>query len=175
MIWIIWRVCVFRERLQNGFRDMGVCFAMVRRLLFEGLGYLFTAPSGTGKSTHIRLWRQFLGEAGHIVNGDKPFLSVEEGKVFVWGSPWAGKENWQKNRKAPLHGICLLKQGQKNKICRLQPWKVCRDRFRRSTCRRTGKWREGHWNFWILCCGRFRYIGWNVIFRLRRCRPVSRR
>ena len=91
-------------------------------ITFEGLGYLFTAPSGTGKSTHIRLWRQFLGEAADIVNGAKPFLSVEEGKVFVWGSPWAGKENWQKNRKAPLHGICLLKQGQKNKICRLQPW-----------------------------------------------------
>ena len=43
---------------------------------FEGRAYLFTAPSGTGKSTHIRLWRQYLGNAVRVINGDKPFVRI---------------------------------------------------------------------------------------------------
>ena len=63
---------------------------------FDGAAYLFTAPSGTGKTTHVRLWRQYLGSRVTVVNGDKPFLSLEpDGTVRVWGSPWAGKERWQ--------------------------------------------------------------------------------
>lgn len=85
--------------------------------------YLFCAPSGTGKSTHISLWKKYLGHGVDIINGDKPFLSLENGGteecVRVHGSPWAGKELWQKNRSAPLRGICIISRGGENAIRRL--------------------------------------------------------
>ena len=94
-------------------------------ITFKDQGFLFTAPSGTGKSTHINLWKKYLGSRVDIVNGDKPILSVENGqdgkKVFVYGTPWAGKEGWQKNRRARLSGICVLKRGAENRIRRLEP------------------------------------------------------
>ncbi len=79
---------------------------------YGGRGYIFTAPSGTGKSTHIRLWRRYLGKAVDIVNGDKPIITVDDGGAVVHGTPWAGKERWQKNRSVPLGGICLLHRGE---------------------------------------------------------------
>ena len=64
-------------------------------LLFHGsvvsvddTGYLFTAKSGTGKSTHTRLWREYFGERAVMVNDDKPLLEVTETGVIVYGTPW---------------------------------------------------------------------------------------
>ena len=76
--------------------------------------YMFTAPSGTGKSTHISLWRKYLGEGVQSINGDKPFLSVSDTEVRAYGTPWAGKERWQHNTSAPLKGICILSQAKEN-------------------------------------------------------------
>ena len=82
---------------------------------------LFTAPSGTGKSTHIKLWRHHLGDGVDIVNGDKPVLRMTETGVNVCSTPWAGKERWHKNRIVPLGAICLLKRGTVNRIKRVDP------------------------------------------------------
>ncbi len=81
--------------------------------------YLFTAPSGTGKSTHIRLWKKYLGDDVKIVNGDKPFISLED-EPMIYGSPWAGKENWHRNCKMPLKGICFVQRGTTNSIRRIE-------------------------------------------------------
>ncbi len=81
---------------------------------YEGKAYLFTAPSGTGKSTHISLWRKYLGEKVKIINGDKPIIKYVNGGLYVYGTPYAGKEGWQKNTMAPLAGICVLSQGNEN-------------------------------------------------------------
>ena len=81
--------------------------------------YLFTAPSGTGKSTHIRLWKKYLGDDVKIVNGDKPFISLEN-EPLIYGSPWAGKENWHRNCKKPLKGICFVQRGTTNSIRRIE-------------------------------------------------------
>ncbi len=81
--------------------------------------YLFTAPSGTGKSTHIRLWKKYLGDDVKIVNGDKPFISLEN-EPMIYGSPWAGKENWHRNCKIPLKGICFVQRGTTNSIQRIE-------------------------------------------------------
>lgn len=94
-------------------------------ITWKNKGFLFTAPSGTGKSTHISLWRKYLGSDVEIVNGDKPVLAVEKDEqgqsaVRVYGTPWAGKEQWQKNRSARLDGICILKQAKENRIYPLQ-------------------------------------------------------
>lgn len=97
-------------------------------ITYRGDAFLFTAPSGTGKSTHIKLWRQFLRDDVDIVNGDKPILSVSsdtrESCIRVYGTPWAGKERWQKNRSAELKGICILQQSPHNRIRRTAPAEV---------------------------------------------------
>ncbi len=85
-------------------------------ITYKDKAYIFTAPSGTGKTTHIKLWREHLGKCVDIINGDKPVLKAEEDKITVFGTPWCGKEKWQKNRSAPLAAICVIKRGSENSI-----------------------------------------------------------
>lgn len=82
---------------------------------------LFTAKSGTGKSTHTRLWREMLGERCYMVNDDKPLLRVGEELTEVCGTPWNGKHRLGKNCIVPLKAICILERGEANEITRLTP------------------------------------------------------
>lgn len=91
---------------------------------WKGNGYLFTAPSGTGKSTHAVLWKKYLGDGVEIINGDKPILLADQKEIRVYGTPWAGKEGWQKNTSVPLKGICLLQRGEENQIKRIHPAEI---------------------------------------------------
>lgn len=81
----------------------------------DGKGYMFTAPSGTGKSTHINLWKKYYANVT-IVNGDKPFIRIKDSGVWAYGTPWAGKEGWQENVTVPLRAICILGRGEDNRI-----------------------------------------------------------
>ena len=90
-------------------------------LALDGQGYLFTARSGTGKSTHTRLWRDMFGERVQMVNDDKPFAQLTSDGVTVWGSPWSGKHGLDTNIGVPLAGICLLERGWENVIRRAEP------------------------------------------------------
>ena len=92
-------------------------------LLFHGsavsvddTAYLFTAKSGTGKSTHARLWRQILGDRAVMINDDKPFLKISQTDVLACGSPWNGKHKLGSNITVPLKAICILQQGIDNRI-----------------------------------------------------------
>ena len=88
---------------------------------FEGRAYAFTAPSGTGKSTHASLWMRHLGPQARVLNGDKPFLHVPaDGPVEAWGSPWTGKEGWGYAGHVPLAGICVLHQASACSIARME-------------------------------------------------------
>lgn len=82
----------------------------------DGQGYLFTAKSGTGKSTHTRLWREHFGERLVTVNDDKPLLRVMDDRVMVCGTPWDGKHRISSNVMVPLKAICILRRGQENRI-----------------------------------------------------------
>lgn len=82
----------------------------------DGKAYLFAAPSGTGKSTHTRLWRQYFGKRAVMINDDKPLLRIQEDAVYVCGTPWCGKHGIQTNCKMPIQGICILRRGEKNSI-----------------------------------------------------------
>lgn len=83
----------------------------------DGEVYLFTAPSGTGKSTHARLWRECFGERAIMVNDDKPFLHLnEDGSMTVYGAPWDGKHRLSTNVGMPLKAICILSQAPENRI-----------------------------------------------------------
>ena len=85
---------------------------------FGGKAYMFIAKSGTGKTTHIKLWREYF-KGVDIINGDKPVVAVNGNTVTVFGTPWAGKEQFGKNTSAPLDGICVIKRGEKNSIKRI--------------------------------------------------------
>ena len=85
-------------------------------LAIDGRGYLFTAPSGTGKSTHTRLWKEYFKDRIIVVNDDKPFLKIEGDEVFAYGTPWDGKHRLSSNIKIPLKGICILSQDRENWI-----------------------------------------------------------
>ncbi len=82
----------------------------------DGYAYLFTAPCGTGKSTHTRLWREVFGQRAKMVNDDKPFLRLTDSGVLAYGSPWSGKHGLASNICVPLKGICRLSRGLENKI-----------------------------------------------------------
>ena len=87
----------------------------------DGGAYLFTAPCGTGKSTHTRLWREVFGHRAVMVNDDKPFLRLTDAGVLAYGSPWSGKHGLANNVCVPLKGICLLGRGKENRIHRTAP------------------------------------------------------
>ena len=103
------------------FPDYGMLFMHGATIEFNGKAYVFTAPSGTGKTTHISLWKKFLGDNVRVINGDKPVVSFDEDKVYVHGTPWAGKERWQINTNAPLAGVCVVERGKTNEIKRINP------------------------------------------------------
>lgn len=86
-------------------------------LEMDGRAYLFTAPSGTGKSTHARLWRQVFGDRVKMINDDKPLLRLQaDGSWRVYGTPYGGKDNLQNNISQTIGGIVLLERGTENKI-----------------------------------------------------------
>lgn len=87
----------------------------------NGKGYIFTAPSGTGKSTHISLWTKLFGDKVSVINGDKPIVRITESGATVYSSPWAGKEGWSTNSFADIGGICLIRRGKENRIRRIAP------------------------------------------------------
>lgn len=88
-------------------------------LAVDGHAFMFTAPSGTGKSTHARLWRELLGERVIMVNDDKPFLRVTDGHVQAFGTPWNGKHRLGTNTSAPLKAICIIERSEHNHIDRI--------------------------------------------------------
>lgn len=82
----------------------------------DGEGYLFTAKSGTGKSTHTALWHRLFGERAVTINDDKPLLKITDTGVLACGTPWCGKHNLGVNRMVPLKAICILERAENNHI-----------------------------------------------------------
>ncbi len=87
----------------------------------DGQAYMFTAVSGTGKSTHTKLWREMFGERAVMINDDKPLFRITENGVLVCGTPWDGKHRLNTNCMVPLKAICVLKRGQENQIRSISP------------------------------------------------------
>ena len=87
----------------------------------DGKAYLFLGRSGTGKSTHSRLWQQAI-QGTMPLNDDHPILRInEQGHVIAYGSPWSGKTPCYRNESAPVGGIVRIKRALKNNIRRLSP------------------------------------------------------
>lgn len=105
------------------FRKIAEELPLMNRFVFHGsalmmdeAGYIFTAKSGTGKSTHARLWRENFGERTVMVNDDKPIVWIDNDRAYVYGTPWNGKHRLGENICAPLKNICLLSRSVENHI-----------------------------------------------------------
>ena len=86
-------------------------------VVMDGYAYLFSAPCGTGKSTHTTMWRETFGyDRVVMLNDDKPALRREDGRWYAYGTPWSGKTAQNTNIRVPLGGICVLTRGQTNEI-----------------------------------------------------------
>lgn len=103
---------------------MGYCMAGARYgrtavhascVEWDGRGVLFLGESGTGKSTHTRLWTEHI-KGATLLNDDSPIVAVEEGGVMVYGSPWSGKTHCYRPVALPLAAAVRLRQAPHNRI-----------------------------------------------------------
>lgn len=98
--------------------DKGIILVHSSVLMINGEAVMFLAPSGTGKSTHTRLWRQVYGDRVTMINDDKPLVSVRTDDsgvhVNVYGTPWCGKHGIENNISAPVKALFLLKRNETN-------------------------------------------------------------
>ncbi len=89
-------------------------------VLKDGRAHLFIGKSGTGKSTHSRMWLESFPDA-ELLNDDHPIVRrFENGNVIAYGSPWSGKTHCYRNLSAPLRGIIRIKRATYNKLTRLR-------------------------------------------------------
>lgn len=96
---------------------LGVLLMHGSVIAVDGEGYMFTALSGTGKSTHVRLWRKLFKERAVMVNDDKPLVCIAADKrPLVYGTPWDGKHHLSNNISVPLRAIIALHRGEQNEI-----------------------------------------------------------
>ena len=109
------------RKIADALSSRGVILFHASAVAADGEGFLFTAPSGTGKSTHASLWRKLLGDRVVTINDDKPFVGCVGGEFTVFGSPWNGKHRLGANVSAPIRGICFLSRGKDNEIKRISP------------------------------------------------------
>lgn len=92
---------------------------------YDGKAYLFSAPSGTGKSTHTHLWLKYL-PGTRIINDDKPALRIIDSEIYAFGTPWSGKTDENVPVGVPVGGIAFLSRGE-NKITRVPGITVLKD------------------------------------------------
>lgn len=112
----------FSWNIYLAFRDAFFCFMQKKGLIavhsasiiYNGKGYIFSASSGVGKSTHTGLWRKNYNT--DILDGDVAACKIEDGKAVVFGLPWCGTSKLYKNQKLPLGGIIFLQQSCHNAI-----------------------------------------------------------
>lgn len=89
-------------------------------ICYDGRAYLFSAPCGTGKSTHTGLWQKYLGEDKVVyINDDKPAIRKIDGKFYAYGTPFSGKKDLSTNIKVPLGGIVYLSRAEEPSIKRI--------------------------------------------------------
>ena len=88
-------------------------------LMIDGEGIVFTAPSGTGKSTHAALWRKYFGDRVQMINDDKPLVRERDGRFVIYGTPWKGKHGIGSNISAPVKAVFFLEQAKENSAKRV--------------------------------------------------------
>lgn len=107
----IWTGVVFYYRLL----EFNGCMFHASAVAMDNNAYLFSAKSGTGKSTHTKLWQRYFGEGkALIINDDKPAIRFIDNEIYVYGTPWSGKSNKNLPMKVPLKGIVFIERSETN-------------------------------------------------------------
>ena len=101
--------------------DKGGFFLHCSCLKYKDEAIIFTAPSGTGKSTHSALWRRHFGDDVVMINDDKPLVREKDGRFFIYGTPWNGKHSIGNNTSAPIRSVVFLSQAPENKAEPISP------------------------------------------------------
>lgn len=157
-------LCIYRK----------ICYALGKYDAFlmhsavvsvDNIGYAFAAPSGVGKTTHIRLWLELFGQRAQVVNGDKPIFRFVDGVLYACGTPWQGKENLGANLMRPVQSICFLEQSSKDQIRSLNVSEVSRYIFSQLLI---PKEKQEFERFWIL----LERMMVTVKFYLLQCTPT---
>ncbi len=100
--------------------DYGGFFLHSSAVMVDGEAYLFSAPCGTGKSTHTQLWLRYFGEQrAQILNDDKPAIRLFDGRIMACGTPFSGKTDLSQNKIVPVKGICFIEQSPQNRIIQM--------------------------------------------------------
>ncbi|MDP4133458.1 MAG: hypothetical protein Q8882_05555 [Bacillota bacterium] len=121
-------LCIYRAicRAMLGFNGFLFHSSVVA---LDGEGYVFTAKSGTGKSTHSKLWLKVFKSRSSIINGDKPIIRLIDGVFYAYGTPWCGKEGYNCNTRVPIKAVCFLAQSGDNCIRSMKTNEVLRKIF----------------------------------------------
>lgn len=114
------------RKLINALLAYDVLMMHAAIVTLDGQAVAFTAPSGTGKTTHARLWCSYFGSRAEILNGDKPLLRAGQSSFYAYGTPWKGKENLGKPGSAPLRAVCFLEQSRQNEIRSIEGVEILR-------------------------------------------------
>ena len=108
-------------RFYNNLVSFGGFMLHSSAVCYNGKAYLFTADSGTGKSTHTSLRKKYLNDKAFILNDDKPAVRLIDGKFYAAGTPWSGKTDQNENVLVEIGSVAFLKRGKENKISLLNP------------------------------------------------------
>ena len=117
-----WSLRLYRFALWLGYGLLTLPYATLAIhsscIIYKDKAVMFLGESGTGKSTHTRLWRENI-DGAFLLNDDSPMLRVEDGKVWVYGSPWSGKTPCYRNERYELQACVRLSQAPHNRIRKL--------------------------------------------------------
>ena len=117
-------IALFRKLCDYTLKNSNGIIFHCSAIMVDGEAYLFTAPSGTGKSTHTRLWREVLGDRAVMINDDKPIVRFIDGDFYVYGTPWRGKHQIGTNTRAKIKAICKIYQAKENVIREMSPMQM---------------------------------------------------
>ena len=127
----------YSKMLNNALLDFDGLVLHSSAVAYENKAYLFSANSGTGKSTHTGLWKQAF-KGAFIVNDDKPIIRLIDGKFYVCGTPFSGSSALNENVIVPLQAICFIERDNENSITLMEDKANVIYRFLSQTIRRAG-------------------------------------
>lgn len=97
------------------------CLLHSSAIVVDNESYLFSATSGTGKSTHTGLWMKYLENKNkYIINDDKPAIRIIDNKIWTYGTPFSGEKDINENKRAKLKAICFIERSETNSIERIK-------------------------------------------------------
>lgn len=110
-------VSAIQRKVCNALLEHNVFLLHGAAISVNNMAYVFSGPSGVGKTTHIRKWLKECSDS-FVINGDKPLIKIDgaEEQPMVCGSPWAGKENMCSNTISPLKSIILMERAEHNRV-----------------------------------------------------------